>query len=99
MQSQSNNDIAILTLDLSKGVAVAPLARSYVLGGSSITMTELLALAADVVGHPVTVDRQPDQPERQESHRRGNQMDLMLGSFHASNPPRSAIVSMARTCP
>jgi nucleoside-diphosphate-sugar epimerase len=31
-------------------------------GGSSITMTELLALAADVVGQPVNIDPQPDQP-------------------------------------
>jgi nucleoside-diphosphate-sugar epimerase len=31
-------------------------------GGSSVTMTELLALAADVLGQSPTIDRQPDQP-------------------------------------
>jgi nucleoside-diphosphate-sugar epimerase len=31
-------------------------------GGSSITMSELLALAADVVGEAPTIDRQPSQP-------------------------------------
>ena len=31
-------------------------------GGSSVTMTELLALAADVVGQAPAIDRQPNQP-------------------------------------
>ena len=31
-------------------------------GGSSITMTDLISLAADVVGQPPTIDRQPNQP-------------------------------------
>jgi nucleoside-diphosphate-sugar epimerase len=51
-----NANIAAADHDCEPGTVV------NIAGGSSITMTDLLALAADVVGQAVAVDRLPDQP-------------------------------------
>ena len=51
-----NANLAAADHDCEPGTVV------NIAGGSSITMTELLALAADVVGQAPTIDRQPNQP-------------------------------------